>query len=322
MKRGIDGIGAVSRNTQYFHQHSVGGTQCHDTPLRWILIADYGSGRDVHTSIVCSIQRWIQRVIPYRMMEKKANRGISGKYLLWLVIFKFVWSHSTIYEYIAFIAKQSTNARIFNVQAMSKALCRLGYTTKVTSTVAYQAFTDRKLLRWHIFWSRSWPLRVHGTPQRRLLDIYEFRIHLNNANGKYGASRKGLMIWKPGNYDQGTFKLTVIMVIERGDPSIPVGQIGSTARPRNWLQIMEEPGTTVVADTTFVGHVLDTYPAQNNPTKRRTVIHNNLTSRVHADVYKAARKRDHSIMYQPLYHPQDGPVEVAINQAYTKLELR
>ena len=49
------------------------------------------------------------------MMENKANRGISGKYLLWLVIFKFVWSHSTIYKCIAFIAKQSTNARIFNV---------------------------------------------------------------------------------------------------------------------------------------------------------------------------------------------------------------
>ena len=130
------------------------------------------------------------------------------------------------------------------------------------------------------------------------------------------------MIWKPGNYDQGTFKLTVIMVIKTGDPSIPVGQIGSTTRTSNWLRIMEEPGTTVVADTTFVGHVLDTYPAQNNPTKRRTVIHNNLTSRVHADVYKAAEERGHSNMYQPLYHPQDGPVEVAINQAYTKLELR
>jgi hypothetical protein len=41
---------------------------------------------------------------------------------------------------IAFIANQSDDARIFSEQDVGRALRKLGYTQKVTSTVAYQAF--------------------------------------------------------------------------------------------------------------------------------------------------------------------------------------
>jgi hypothetical protein len=54
---------------------------------------------------------------------------------------------------IAFIANQSDDARIFSEQDMGRALRKLGYTQKVTSTVAYQAFTQRNLDRRCLYWT-------------------------------------------------------------------------------------------------------------------------------------------------------------------------
>ena len=75
---------------------------------------------------------------------------------------------------------------------------------------------------------------IHGTPQRRLIDADEFGVHLNAANQKYGSSPIGLKIRKPGNYDRGTFKLTVILAVEPGDPAIQAGLIGSVTNARVW----------------------------------------------------------------------------------------
>jgi hypothetical protein len=108
---------------------------------------------------------------------------------------------------LAFIANESGDARIFNEPAVSKALVRLGYTMKVTSTVAYQAFTEVNMIKRRLFWTRSYPVGIRGTPKSRLIDADEFGVHLNSANRKYGSAPKGLKIRKPGNYDRGTFRL-------------------------------------------------------------------------------------------------------------------
>jgi hypothetical protein len=50
-------------------------------------------------------------------------------------------------ECITFIENKSNDARVFLEKDVSKALRKLGYTMKVTSsTVAYQVFTERTLL--------------------------------------------------------------------------------------------------------------------------------------------------------------------------------
>jgi hypothetical protein len=67
--------------------------------------------------------------------------------------------------------------------------------------------------------------------RKRMIDIDEFGMHLNSVNKKYGSSPKGLKICKPGNYDRGTFKLTIILAVEPGDAAVPNGQIGLLTLP-------------------------------------------------------------------------------------------
>ena len=82
---------------------------------------------------------------------------------------------------------------------------------KVTSTVAYQAFTERNLTRRRLYWTMPWPIGIHEIPRRLLIDADEFGLHLNDANRKYGSAPRGMKVRKPGNYDRGTFKLTIIL---------------------------------------------------------------------------------------------------------------
>ena len=81
--------------------------------------------------------------------------------------------------------------------AVSRALKKLEYTTKITSTVAYQAFTTRNLARRQMLWTEPWPVGMHGVPRRTMVDIYEFGLHLNAANKERGSSPRGLEIRKP-----------------------------------------------------------------------------------------------------------------------------
>ncbi len=127
---------------------------------------------------------------------------------------------------VFYFTNESDDARIFSLMAVSRALKKLEYTTKITSTVAYQAFTTRNLARRQMFWTEPWPVGIHGVPRRTMVDIDEFGLHLNAANKKYGSSPRGLEIRKPGNYDRGNFKLTVLLAVETGDPTIPAGEIG------------------------------------------------------------------------------------------------
>jgi hypothetical protein len=116
------------------------------------------------------------------MTGNKSHSELSGNYLFLLVLFKMIWPHSSYYECIAFIAKETNNAKIFNEMAISRALRKLGYTTKITSTVAYQAFTMRNLIRRQQFWNEPWPVGIHGTPRQRVIDADEFGLHLNAAH--------------------------------------------------------------------------------------------------------------------------------------------
>jgi hypothetical protein len=192
----------------------------------------------------------------------------------------------------------------------------------VTSTVAYQVFTQRNLDRRLLYWTRPWPVRIHGTPRQKLIDADKFGLHLNAANRKYGSSPRGLQIRKPGNYDRGTFKLTIILAVETGDPGIPDGDISSVMNLRIWARVTTEPGTTAVAYRLFVEHVLNTYNAVENPALRRTLIHDNLNSHRAPEVYEAVRERGHRVVCRLPYHPQDGPVEYAINQVCVNLIKR
>ena len=312
----------VLRDTHFLPHPSIGGSRGYNIPFHQMMVEAYQAGNPAPKGMLKSIQRWVNRPIPYRMTGNKAVSGLSGQYLLLLVMFKLIWPQSTYCECIAFIANESDDARIFSEKDVSLALRKLGYAMKITSTVAYQAFTKRNIYRRRLYWTRPWPLGIHRIPRRLLIDADEFGLHLNSANRKYGSSPRGMKIRKPGNYDRGTFKLTIILAVETGDPAIPAGVIGSVSRPRVWARVTTEPGTSAMAYCAFVEHVLNTYDVIANPALHRTLIHDNLTSHKAPEVYGAVREHGHHVMCRPPYRPQDGPVEYAINQVCGRLVKR
>ena len=118
-----------------------------------MMVEAYQAGNPAPKGMLRSIQRWVNQPNPYHMTGDKAVSGLSGQYLLLLVMFKLIRSQSTYCECITFIANESDNARIFSEKDVSLALRKLGYTMKVTSTVAYQAFTKHNINRRRLYWS-------------------------------------------------------------------------------------------------------------------------------------------------------------------------
>lgn len=323
-RKRLDRVDHVPRDDNARRHPSWGGSRGYDMFYRQEQVDAYQAGLPVPTRIVRSIQRWIRDGIgALRMTGNKGSYNLSGEALLLLVLYKLIWPHAINMECSVFIANNSTDGTIYTQQQISRALVDLGYTHKVTSTVAYQAFTQRNLMRREIFWTRAYPVGVHGTPRRRLIDVDEFGVHKNSANRKRGSSLKGLYIRKPGHYDRGDFKLTIIIAVEPGDPALD-GQIppalGSTENPRIWAEVSEEAGTTAEAYTAFlVQKPLATYDAA---IEQRTIIHDNLTAHKAPMVYEAVRRSGHRVVPRPPYRPQDGPVEYAINQVLAGLSSR
>ena len=197
-RNGIDRVPRVPRDTQHYPHPGLGGTRGYDIIFRRLMVSEMQAGRVVPVNLVRSVQRWIHRIIPFPMTGNTSNHGVCGEYLFLLVMFKFIWPQATYLECIVFIANESSDAKIFNESAVGHALRRLGYTYKVTSTVAYQAFTERNILRRRLFWSRPWPVGIAGTRRCRMIDADEFGLHLNDANRKKRIVAKGTENQKAG----------------------------------------------------------------------------------------------------------------------------
>jgi hypothetical protein len=184
-KNGISRVDRILRDTRFLPHPSIGGSRGYDIPFRQMILDAYQAGNPAPEGMLRSIQRWaVNGVVPLRMTGNKSSSALSGQYLLLLVIFKLIWPQSTYCECIAFISNESDDARIFSEKDVSRALMKLGYTMKVTSTVAYQAFTQRNLNYRRLCWTRPWPLGIHGIPWMLLIDADEFGLHLNSANRK------------------------------------------------------------------------------------------------------------------------------------------
>jgi hypothetical protein len=89
---------------------------------------------------------------------------------------------------------------------------------------------------------------------------------------------RGLEIRKPGNYDRGKFKLTILLAGEMGDPEILDDEIGFVTNVHVWGRVNVVAGTSAKAYCRFIEHVLNTYDAIADPVLRRTLIHDNLLS--------------------------------------------
>ena len=92
-----------------------------------MMVEAYRNYCHVPPSMIRSIQRWTHRL---------PQSNLSGEHLLLLVYYKMIWPKGSYFECFAFIANELIDSRIFSKMSISRALCSLGYTRKVTSTVA------------------------------------------------------------------------------------------------------------------------------------------------------------------------------------------
>ncbi len=156
-----------------------------------MILENYHARCPVPESLMRSVRHWLKGHIPRRITSNKSRSKLSSRYLFLLVLFKMIWLHLSYYKCIAFIANEMDDTKIFNEMAVSRALRKLGYTTKIPLLVAYQAFATRNLIRRHQFWNEPWPVGIHGTLRRRIIDVDKFGLHLNAANKNIDQCRGG-----------------------------------------------------------------------------------------------------------------------------------
>jgi hypothetical protein len=127
----------------------------------------------------------------------------------------------------------------------------LGYTRKVSSTEAYQAFTPINQAKCYFFFTQPPPLGIVTVSRRKFIDVDEFGIALERCNNKYGYALAIYRVRKPGHYTRST-KLTVLLAIEPGDPRLPNNVYGSIERPRRWCEVLQSSGTSSDAFAGFI----------------------------------------------------------------------
>jgi hypothetical protein len=142
----ITRVEKVPRDIQFLSHPSNGESSGYDIPFHQMMVGAYQAGNPTPNGMLQSIQHWTNHTIPVQITGQKPISALTGQYLLLLVVFKLIWPQATYIECTAFIANKSNDARVFlEKDVSSKALRKLGYTMKVTSTVAYQAFKERNL---------------------------------------------------------------------------------------------------------------------------------------------------------------------------------
>ena len=248
-------------------------------------------------------------------MGRKTKKGNGEKYVLMgehlqlLAIHRSLFPKANADEVIAFIQQYSSYAhRPYSRDDIYTRDKMLGLTRKKGSTTAMQALTDKNILRRQLFWSRQYPVGIHGTPRGSLIDIDESGWCLKATNRSHGKSLRGTRVREPGAYGHGD-KWTLIMAID------PTGVLHYTFR--------KIAGTSLETYNQFlVGliqiHLPSTQPPVNGP--QRTILHDNLNSHLHALCWNTINDGGHRVVARTPYSPMDGPVEYAFNTIGNELQ--
>ena len=112
-QRRIDRIEGRPRDDRLHPHPAGGGADGYPIIFRRKMILDYQQGRPVLGNMIRSIQRWIQRELPFCMTENQGRRTLFGEYFFILVLYKMIWSQATYLECIAAISNMSVDTAIF-----------------------------------------------------------------------------------------------------------------------------------------------------------------------------------------------------------------
>lgn len=286
------------------------------------MVQNLGSVRaaaDASNVSQATIYQWQNRVEPYRMTGGREREALVGKDQFLMAQFIYIYPSATLKEIAAFLYTNTGN--LYSDQLISRRLKDLDVTRKKASTEAYQAFSPQALLRLQLFFTRPPPLGVYGVRRRKLIDMDEFGVAIQDCNRSPGFSHRSLRIRKPGHYCRDT-KITVIMAIEPGNPELPAHVDGSVENPRRRIRVRPYSGTTAADFASFCDQVcseLEQYPASLagqpgfQPDMDRVFMWDNLRSHLSPLVYQTVEGRKSPnrfrIVRRPPYQPKYGPIE-------------
>ena len=292
-----------------------GGSRGYAVHERQAQIEAYRNSEPIQAS-VSSLYRWMDREEPHRMTGNKRKEKLVGFDQMLLVIFLYAFPDAEADEIATFIWNES--GKVYDRQTISKRMIELHMTKKKASTEAYQAYTPANLLRTRWFWEQPPPLGVHTISRRRLIDIDEAGFEISRVNRTSGHSITSIRIRKQGHYTRDT-KLTVILAIEPGDPTLPPGTRGSIQHPRRWIRVNTAQGTSAIEFANFCDGIcrdVEQNPCGPNDTDRK-MMWDNLTSHHSPHVIHTVRGRNQipnnpthwEIIPRPPYQPKFGPIE-------------
>ncbi|KAL7518086.1 hypothetical protein ACHAWF_000174 [Thalassiosira exigua] len=172
---------------------SRGGTRRYPTWYRVRMIELQKIGAEIPKVLERSLRRWKnKRLEPFEMTGNKSTKGMNGHHRFLLAYFKKFYPQASCNECAVFVAIHSDDRAVFTASEISSALIDMGMTMKRVSTTAYQAFTPANI-----------EPGIADVPRRRLIDIDECAIELQDANENYGHAVRGMRVRKIGYYGRG-----------------------------------------------------------------------------------------------------------------------
>ena len=298
---------------------SVGGTRGYPVWHRLLDLDRAEQGLEIDASR-SSHWRWNHRILPFRMTGNRSNGTIVGADQLLAVICVTIWPDSTTDDIATFVFNEGGG--VYTRGQVSKRMKEMEITRKVGSTEAYEAFTPDCVLRVELFWTRPPPLGVASIERRRFIDVDEFGVCLNKCNRKRGYSVSFYRVRKPGHYAR-TAKLTVLLGIEPGDPQVPPHIDGSVEKPRRWVRVLQNHGTTIEVFRDFIEEICTEIEVDGlhllgyDTDDRRVFLWDNLNSHLSHLVTQVVEARgDGPTIFtsvpRPPYQPKYGPIEYTI----------
>lgn len=311
----------VPRDSVIGKDPSRGGSEGYPVPFRELLIKLYQNGHVIPKKQLRSVQRWIKDgVIPKRKTGNKAVTSMGGIHLLLLALYKLIYPQATNPQCAVFIAIYSDDGRVFTNREISKGLKKLNMTIKKASTTAYQAFTKRNVFLHTSFWQFNFPAGINNVRREVLCDADEMSLVLGDACLTYGHGVKGCRIRKGGNYGRSRGKVTIIMIIEPGNPKIDNSELGSINRPRIWYRISEDKGTSTEGYMNFLERYFLNKLRADEP--RRILMHDNLSSHKSEEIYVTMEEAGHNVICRPPYRPNEAPIEFVFDQLACEIRRR
>lgn len=256
------------------------------------------------TAAHSSVRRWRRRLNTTGSIRPFCHTGNVFATLLrgrdmWLVArYMKAYPKARADEVSAYVMNHSMIPRLISRAAMLRCQARLGMTTKVGSTSAFQAQLPINRFKNHLYFNSPPPTGIVGVNRFTILDIDEAGFTLESPNRRHGKAKVGMRVQEAGPYGHQE-KVTVIAGI------MPTGE--------RYIQVSSLQGTSALTFNTFVESIC--IQRQQNPNAPSVLFTwDNLTSHHSALVSQTVHAYGHAAIARAPYHPWTGAIEYIFNR--------